>query len=555
MLNKNLYKRIILLLSALTLFIVPASAQESETLLRLSEYNTQFIRNFNPLIDTAMVCTRNCIYEPLMIVNDATSELTPWLAESYEWSEDGLTLTFNLREGALWSDGEAFTAEDVVFTFETVRDVPGVTTYGALGALTGDNAYVESITAVDDTTVEFVFNRVYTVGLNEIVTQLIVPEHIFSEIEDVIAFSNENPVGTGPFTEIVSFSSGSYQINANPNYWQEGKPAFEGIQYEYYGDANAAALAMVNGDIDWSNVSLPNQGVDFVAQDPDNRTVVFGDDKNMGILALNMDREPFNDINVRKAISMAINREQIALIGEGGKVSVADVTGLTAAYDAWKVEDPASLADWATYNPDMANELLDAAGLERGDDGIRLFNGERMSYTAQVLPAPNWIADMEIAAQNLAEVGIELTVQPNPNFPEWIGNLVMGTYDVQFGIYDGGPTPYRFYNRMSSSVYSPEGAPTSGNYTRYSAGAADELLEQFATTTDMDEQHAIALELQRVFAEEVPAIPLTPLGFVANINRANFSGFPSDDNPYASPEPNPAFDDDFLIVITTITPN
>lgn len=550
--NRSYQKLIILLLIAISLVVTPLSAQE-ETLLRLSEYNTQFVRNFNPLIDTSMVCTRNCIYEPLMIVNDATNEIVPWLASGYEWSEDGLTLTFHLREGVLWSDGEAFTSEDVVYTYETVRDVPGVTTYGALSAMTGDNAYVESVSAVDDTTVEFVFNRVYTIGLNELVTQLIVPKHIFSAVDDVIAFSNENPVGTGPFTEVVSFSSGSYQINANPNYWQEGKPAFDGIVYEFYGDANAASLAMINGDLDWGNMSLPNNGAEFIAEDPDNRSVVFGDDKNMGILALNMDRAPFDDINVRKAISMAVNREQIAMIGESGHVSPADVTGLTGAYAAWKVEDPATLADWASYNPDMANELLDAAGLERGSDGIRLFNGERMSYTAQVLPAPNWIADMEIAAQNLADVGIELTVQPNPNFPEWIGNLVMGTYDIQFAIYDGGPTPYAFYDRMSS--YAPEGAPAGGNYTRYSGGAADALLEQFATSTDVAEQHAIALELQAVFAEEVSAIPLTPLGFVANISTANFSGFPTSDNPYASPEPNPQFDDDFLIVITTITAN
>lgn len=530
-------------------------AMDSDALLTIPEFNTQFVRNFNPLSNSAMVCTRNCIYEPLMILNSMTGELEPWLAESFAFSDDGLTLTFNLREGVFWSDGEPFTAEDVVYTYELVRDVPGVDS-PIIAAMSGETSYVESVTAVDDTTVEFAFNRVNSPGVYELIDQDIVPQHVFSAYDDVIATTNENPVGTGPFTEVVSFSTQAYQINANPNYWQEGAPTYGGIEFVSYGDGNAASLATVNGDVDWSSAPIQNPETTFVGVDPDNRYSVRLEDGNFNILALNISVAPFDDVNVRKAVSMAINREQIATIAENGTVGTFDVTGLTSVFDSWKVDDPSSLGDWTTYNPEMANQLLDEAGLERGDDGIRVLpDGARMSYTIGVLPAPNWIAGNEIVAQNLAEVGIELTVQPNPNFPEYLGTLQQGTFDMAFGIIDAGATPYSVYNRtMSSEFLTPVGEAAQANYTRYDGGAADDLLRQFAEATTVEEQHQIVLELQRVFAEEVPVVPVIAHGSISHVNTTNFTGFPSADNLYASPEPNPAFEDDFLLVITSISP-
>lgn len=531
------------------------TAVNSDALLTIPEPNIQFVRNFNPFVTSSMVCTRNCIYEPLMILNSVTSELEPWLAEGFEFSDDGLTLTFTLREGVLWSDGEPFSADDVVYTFETVRDAAGIDS-PALAAMTGETAYVDSVTAVDETTVQFTFNRLNSPGIYELIDQDIVPQHIFSQYDDVIATTNENPIGTGPFTEVVSFSSQSYQINANPNYWQEGVPTFGGIEFVSYGDGNAAALAIVNGDVDWGSGNIQNPQETFVALDPDNRYTISSEDRNYIILAMNIAEAPFNDVNVRRAISMGINREQIALIGENGSVLPSDTTGLTNAFAGWKVDNPSDLADWTTYNPDMANQLLDEAGLTRGDDGIRLTtDGERMSYVIRPLPVPNWIADMEIMGQNLAEIGIEIAVEPNPNFPEYIGTLQEGNYQMAFGIIDGGATPYTVYNTtMSSALLSPVGERSPGNYTRYDGGAADELLAEFEAATSIEQQQAIIDQLQQIFAEEIPVVPVVALSGVAHVNTLNFDGFSIPGDLYASPEPNPSFDDDFLLVVTNLTP-
>jgi peptide/nickel transport system substrate-binding protein len=536
----------------------PAAASDpSGVVLTLGEQSMPtFTRNFNPLTpNSPLPGSINLIHEPLMIYNSVTGEIVPWLATGYAWSDDLKTLTFTIREGVQWSDGEPFTASDVAFTFNLLKTAPGASST-VLSALVGDSAYVDTITAPDDQTVQFTFKNVYAPGVYELIGQNIVPEHIWQDVTDVVAFANENPVGTGPFTEIVNFTPQAYQIDKNPNYWQEGKPAFQSIVYKAFADANAASLAMVDGEIDWSNYRLTNPQNEFVSKDPANRYFINAEGPNMAILAMNISREPFDDVNVRKAISMAINREQVALIGEGGVVQPADVTGLTSLYTPWKVSDPAALGDWATYNVEKANELLDAAGLARGADGIRVLpDGTPMQYSVAVLPAPNWLADLQIAAENLKEVGIELTVQPQPNYPEWVNAQQTGNFDMLFSIIDGNATPYRFYRMtMASALLQPEGTAAQGNYTRYADGAADELLQQFATATDVEEQKRIAAELQQVFAEEVPAVPLVPLGGMGLINTSRLTGFPTADNYYASAEPNPAFFADWLLVLTQIQP-
>lgn len=534
-----------------------AAAGASGGVLTLGEQSMPtFTRNFNPLTpNSPLPGAINLIHEPLMIYNSVTGEIVPWLATEYAWSEDLKTLTFTIRDGVKWSDGEPFTAGDVAFTFNLLKNAPGVSST-VLSALVGDSAYVDTITAPDDQTVQFTFKTVYTPGVYELINQNIVPEHIWQDVTDVVAFTNETPVGTGPFTEVVNFTPQAYQIDKNPNYWQEGKPAFQSVVYKAFADANAASLAMVDGEIDWSNYRLTDPQNEFVSKDAANRYFINSEGPNMAILAMNIGRPPFDDVNVRKAISMAINREQVAMIGEGGVVQPADVTGLTSLYTPWKVSDPAALGDWATYNIDKANELLDAAGMTLGADGIRVTpDGTPMRYTVAVLPAPNWLADLQVAAENLKEVGIELTVQPQPNYPEWVGAQQTGNFDMLFSIIDGNATPYRFYRMtMSSDLLQPEGTAAQGNYTRYADGKADDLLQQFAAATDPAQQKEIAQELQAVFAEEVPAVPLVPLGGMGLVNTSRLTGFPTADNYYASAEPNPSFFADWLLVLTQLQP-
>jgi peptide/nickel transport system substrate-binding protein len=352
---------------------------------------------------------------------------------------------------------------------------------------------------------------------------------------------------------VADFQSQTYQLNKNPNYWQAGKPAFLGLRYLAFPDRNAQGLALVNGQLDWDNGQIANAEQTFVAKDQANRYFVNASGPNMATLALQIAKEPFDDVNVRKAISMAINREQIATVGESGIATPADVTGLAPFYQPWKVADPASLGDWATYDPAKANELLDAAGLAKGADGIRVLpDGSKMEYELPLLPLPNWIADMQIVSENLKEVGI--SVAPKPvQFPEWRAAQMKGDYAMMFNIIDGNATPYRFFNNtMASALLQPVGTDAFGNSTRYAGKKADDLLAQFAATSDEAKQREIAQQLQQVFAEEVPTLPLFPLSGQGFVSTAKFTGFPSNEDHYALAEPNSAFFADPLLVLTRL---
>ena len=191
------------------------------------EQVSTWVRNFNPFSPDVRYPAQTGMYEPLMIYNKATGELVPWLATEYTWNADNTVLTFKIRQGVKWSDGQPFTAKDVIFTFDLLKNNPALATV-ATGILTD---YVESYSAPDDFTVEFKFKTVYTPALYDLANQYIVPEHIWKDISDPVTFTNENPVGTGPFTEVTRFEDQIYVVEKNPYYWQEGKPYFQGLRY------------------------------------------------------------------------------------------------------------------------------------------------------------------------------------------------------------------------------------------------------------------------------------------------------------------------------------
>src|SRR5215211_3359317 len=181
-----------------------ASAQSSDlNLVTVSqEQQATWIKNFNPWLtgDNVRWPTHAGIYEPLLIYNEVTGETHPWLATEWSWSADNLALTFKLQEGVTWSDGEVFDSADVKFTFEYLtahEDLPST------GAVRTALPNIKSIEAPDASTVVFNFKEVFTPALWDIGEAMICPERIWSTVEEPATSTNENPVGTGPFTVIA----------------------------------------------------------------------------------------------------------------------------------------------------------------------------------------------------------------------------------------------------------------------------------------------------------------------------------------------------------------
>ncbi|HEY0604730.1 MAG TPA: ABC transporter substrate-binding protein [Herpetosiphonaceae bacterium] len=514
-----------------------------------------WVRNFNPFSNAFLFPTVHGIYEPLMIYNVVKGELTPWLATDYKWSEDNKTLTFTLRENVKWSDGQPFTANDVAFTFNLLQKTAGLIGSGAV-AMNGDTAYVESVSAPDEKTVEFKFKQVFTPGLYDIANQDIVPEHIWKDVPDATKFTNDNPVGTGPFTEVTVFQNQIYQIEKNPNYWQEGKPYIQGFRAPAYPGNDQANLATINGENDLAANFIPDIEKTYVSKSPDTNGYWFPSVGATVMLYTNTTKAPFDNADVRKAISMAINREQIVKVAMYDYTKPADPTGLSDAYPNFKLQNAATVADWTTLNVEKANQLLDAAGLTKGANGIRNKpDGTPMTYEINVVSGwSDWVSAVQIIAQNLKDVGIEATVKTY-DFSAWIDRVQKGEFDMSIGWSSGGATPFNYYRgQMSASTKKDIGAIGGENWHRFASAKADELLNQFAGTADPAQQKAIAEQLQQTFAEEAPAIPLFPGPSWYEYNTTRFEGFPTKDDPYAVGSFFNQGTPEQLIVMTTVKP-
>ncbi|WP_437503892.1 ABC transporter substrate-binding protein [Sorangium sp. So ce1099] len=511
------------------------------------EQQASWVRNFNPLLAEGSVRfpTLAGIYEPLIVYNTMKGEFMPWLATKYEWSDGNKKLTFTTRTEVKWSDGQPFSAKDVAFTFGLLKKFPATD-------LTGVWKFVDSVEAKNDTTVEFVLKEPFVPGLSYIGHQPIVPEHKWKDVADPVTFSNENPVATGPFTEVKTFQNQIYELGKNPHYWQKGKPAVDGLRFPAYPGNDQANLALINGEVDWAGNFVPDIDKTYVSKDPQNNHYWFPLVGGTVTLYPNATKKPFDDIKLRKAISMAIDRAQIAKIAVNGYTVGADATGLDDAYARWKNEKAAA-ADWTTYDVAKANALLDEAGYAKGSDGIRAKDGKPLKFDINVVTGwSDWVRAVQITTQNLKAVGIEATLKTY-DFSAFFEALQKGTFDMSMGWTNTEPTPFNFYrDLMAPEFVKPVGEMTARNWHRFAAKEAEPLFKQFQVATDPAEQKRIIGELQMIFAEKVPVIPLFKNPSWGEYSTKRFVGWPSKENPYAKLSPNNP--PDYLIVLTEIKP-
>ncbi|KAB8144096.1 ABC transporter substrate-binding protein [Chloroflexia bacterium SDU3-3] len=523
----------------------------SATLLTVSaQQQATWTRNFNPFATDNRFPTINGIYEPSMVYNTVKGELTPWLATKYEWSSDNKKLTVTYRDNVKWSDGQAFTAKDVAFTFNLQKANKGLTG-------SGQNAwvYLDTVTAPSDTTAEFSFKEVYTVGLYDIVGQNIVAEHVWKDVKDPVTFTNETPVGTGPFTEVQNFQNQIYEVHKNPNYWQSGKPMIDGMRFPAYPGNDQANLATINGENDWAGNFLPDIEKTYVAKSPDNG-YYFPPVGATVMLYLNTTKKPFDDVNVRKAISMAINRDQVVKVAMYGYTKPADVTGLSDAYPKYKSQAVVDAGTWTKLDIAKANELLDAAGLAKGGDGMRtLSDGTPLVYDINVVSGwSDWVSACNIIAQNLKAVGINASVK-SYDYSAWYDRVQKGEFDISIGWSNGGATPLNYYRgQMSKTTVKAVGESSDQNWHRFGLDEADKLLGDFAATSDEAEQVKIAEQLEQLFSDNAPAIPLFPGPAWYEFNTSRFTGWPSKDNPFAQGSPFGSGTPEQLLVMTSVQP-
>ncbi|GAA2007996.1 ABC transporter substrate-binding protein [Microbacterium ulmi] len=470
----------------------------------------------------------NAIFEPLAFVNViADKPVTPWLASEIEWADDYRSVTVTARDGVTWNDGEPFTADDIRFTFELLRDNPAIEP-AALG--------ITDVT-VDGDKVTIGFQTSVFVKQDKVLEKFIVPEHIWKDVEDVTTETNPEPVGTGPYT-LTSFSSQSVQLDQRDDYWG-GELAVPTLYFVSYNDNTALTTALANGDADWAQGFIPNIEDAYLSKDEHNQ---YWAPAGLGVDALwfNVTKKPFDDKALRQALNLIVDRDQHREVAREGSVpALTSVTGLPQPAGDPFIIDRFQGEEY-TVDVDGAKAILEAAGYTWDGAGKLIDpDGEQVTFTLQVPQGwSDYVTGITLIAEEVKAIGIDATVD-TPDVDTWWAAKGTGDFDAILHWTDTGLTPWDIYsNIMDGARYLPIGEQSEQyNFGRFNDPEITQALADYANAAD-DATRQTALEkIQTSFVDEAVALPIGTRPFIGEFNTRNYVGWPSEEDPYAVPEP------------------
>lgn len=460
----------------------PAKAQESNTLIMARAVDATGI---DPHTQTAFASLRltELIYEPLMQV-DANLELVPALAESWEFSEDGMALTFHLRQGVKFHDGSDFTSADVVASFERILNEE-------TGSATRTNLLsITSMDAPDDFTV------VLNLSLPDVpLLSALASANASILSSDVIASGDPttDAVGTGPF-KLESWTPDEKTVlTANADWWGEG-PNVDGIEIRIIPDESTIMAALRAGEIDFAMLNdpliatLPTEGSEVIInRAPDIAYHV------LQLRAMNIPADPgtpsavdnpLASLEVRQAISCAVNRQDVvdaAALGEG------TVTGpLTMPAFAL----PTDQLFCYEQDLDQARALMEQAGYADGFD---------LTIMVATAEPPTALTEAETIQAQLAEININVEIEPL-ELSVYVDRWLAGDFEAAIALNGGRTDPYTMYSR-----YWQFGAQF-GNVAGYIDETLDQLMKDGQVETDPVARKAIFDQFQTHLAETSPWI-------------------------------------------------
>ncbi|WP_109210930.1 MULTISPECIES: ABC transporter substrate-binding protein [Microbacterium] len=501
---------------------------EGRTLRVWAGSQTPIEANFNPFSPTVLHAALGPIYEPLFFYNKTSDEAPqPMLGESFEYNEDGTVITVTLKEGVKWSDGEDFTADDAAFTFNyepNQRD-------GLISAEATD----ESTVVLTYETPQFT-NEFQILG-----TTWMLPEHVWAEVDDYTTFTDEEPVGTGPYV-VDKVTDASYTVVANENFREEGVPAIKKVQYIGI-DANQSAQDLLTaGELDWTGMFVPNpdsvtsNGVISMLNTPQDPTVLYTcSNAELGCTG------PQTDVAVRQALNVAIDRGTIkekAFVGLTGDIS--PTFALLPRDQKW-VADPANEISPQSPDAAAAGEILEAAGYTKGGDGFYGKDGAPIELS--LVSVDGW-TDYNDAAKLISEQAAEAGIKVNASTVQWqefSDARQTGQYQLIMGGVIGTSVadPFQIYKDWfagESTSQVGEEVPTGRwNFSRYDNPIVNEAVAAAAATNDEAVKQEAYAALQTEIVRDLPYIPLVINATQTFFNTKDFTGWPTEDDLYAFP--------------------
>jgi len=489
--------------------------------------------DFNPYNGSVNGQAFGIIYEPLVYDNLLNDKKTPWLASDYQWSSDSKQLTFTIRSGVTWSDGQPFTAADVVFSFATLAQHPEAD-------LQSDWAVLQSVIQQGDDKVVFTFKQAAVPNFYQIAGQTaIVPKHIWSGFKDPASQVVRNPIGTGPFT-MSACTGQNITYKRNANYWQKGLPYVDEVHYPAFLDNDPANAFLAAGNAQWGGQFIPNIDTYYVAKDPKNNHYWFPPINNINIW-FNTTMAPLDNKAVRQAFAYGIDRAAVSQKGEFGYEPPGNQTGvLSPTFDSWIDKSQAGKYGYK-FDVNKAQSLLQGAGFTKGSDGIfKDSSGKRLSFSIiNIAGYTDWVASVQVVQDNLKQIGIELKPD-NLDSQAYFDKLFTGNFQLAYGSVNTSPGPNPYYelrNTLHSATTAAIGQTAAGDYGRYKNPAVDTLFDQFGATTDSAKQHDLIKQVEAVMLEDVPVIPVTEGVAWYQYSTKDFAGWPTKDDPFAAPAP------------------
>lgn len=421
------------------------------------------------------------VFEGLVLF-DETGALIPGLAKSWDISDDGLTYTFHLRDDVTFHNGKAFSAEDVVYTYEALSGL------GGEEPLSSKFTNVTAINVIDDYTVELTLGEADAAFL-QYTRVAVLPKGY----ED----QSSAPVGTGPFVFEKYVPGQMVVLEKNENYYDESRMAkIDEAQIYIMGDDSAVLTALQSGQLDAGIVYADS--ADYLSGD---FTINSSPQNMVQLFALNNSVEPFDDVRVRQAFEYAINKDQI-------------IDGVFAGYatELYSNFSPVmsyfyndELSDVYTYDVEKAKELMAEAGYEDGFDITITVpsNYQKHVDTAQVI------------AQQLKEINVNATIEP-VEWGQWLEQVYTNAeYETTIVGLTGKLDPNDILGRYVSDY--------GKNFMKYSNPDYDKLIEEAKTASD-EERVELFKECQKVLTEDAAAVWICDPNAIA-VTRSDLKGY------------------------------
>ncbi|QLD11487.1 ABC transporter substrate-binding protein [Microbacterium oleivorans] len=502
-----------------------STAARAETLIYgKSDGGTTYVRNYNVLGPaTEKAPNAELIYEPLARIDYSNGAVVePWLAESMQFDEAGTALTIELRSDVTFSDGEAMDADDVVYSLSLPLERPELNLAGVT---------YEAVSRVDDDTVQVDFAEPSFAALNQFASSSlpVVPEHIWRD-QDLMSWTNPDPVGTGPFT-VDAFAAQQVTLKARDDYWGGQVP----MTYLKVLATNVEAVKaqLLRGDVDWAPASWAGAEEEFVAQNPETNLYQLYATGGAYSMMYNTAQAPFDNADLRRALALSIPRSDItATLNRPG--TEAGPTGLVDQI----------YADWIAPEYRGAVQDVDAAAAQAAlavsgftvVDGALEKDGQRYSPRLSFNQDFGWNAYADIMINSWKSV-LGLSVAP-------AGAPGAALYDQQkTGDFDltiattGGAGVYGVYGFLDSRYVEPLGTAAATNIGRWNDPETDRILSDMTRAADEDTLRSLGQEMQRIVVDEVPFSPLYNSYWFVDVNATYWTGWPTPDDFDAVPFP------------------